>query len=128
MSRTPQPATPSAASMSASAPAPTPAIGQPPPLRQRLAALEAALRNALLLGDNLPDHIVADLASQAAGLTATGVRLPPAEAQACKDCLARIEQVHDQLTCRLRQQQQETAAQLARMRQGKRGLKAYRAT
>jgi uncharacterized membrane protein len=122
MSKTPQHAT-SSASASASAPP----IGQLPPLRQRLAALEAALRNALLLGDNLPPHIVADLASQAAGLTAHGVRLPPAEARACKDCLARIEQVHDQLTCRLRQQQQETAAQLARMRQGKRGLKAYRA-
>ena len=100
-----------------------------PPLRQRLTALEAALRNALLLGGDLPDHILADLACQVAGLADPGAgRMPPAEAQACADCLGRIRQVHDQLTCRLRQQQEETAAQLARLRQGKRGLKAYRAT
>jgi hypothetical protein len=102
-----------------------------PPLRQRLAALEAALRNALLLGDNLPPHILADLAGQVAGLAAGPgaecARIAPLERQACLATLGRIRQVHDQLACRLRQQQAETATQLARLRNGRRGLKAYRA-
>jgi hypothetical protein len=121
MNPSPQPTTPPAPAAGA------PAGGGQPPLRQRLAALEAALRNALLLGSSLPPHILADLAGQVAGLTANGVPMPPAERQACLACLARIRQAHDQLACRLRQQQDETAAQLARLRQGKRGLKAYRA-
>ena len=96
------------------------------PLRQRLAALETTLRTALALGGDMPDHILADLAAQVAGSTAAACRASPADRQACLDHLRRIAHVHDQLTCRLRQQQQETAAQLARMRQGKRGIDAYR--
>ena len=104
--------------------------GQPrSSLRHRLAELETALRNALLLGCDLPDHVLADLSRQVADLAAAAGAAgesPPEDTQACLDHLRRIGQVHDQLTCRLKQHPDETAAQLARLRQGKRGISAYK--
>ena len=112
------------------------------PLRRRLTALEAALRNATLLGDDLPPHVLADLAGQVAALAAigefrrdassrgtgaaAGTPLPPEEAQVCLGLLQQVRHAHDQLACRLRQQQAETAERLAKLRLGKRTLNAYK--
>lgn len=51
---------------------------------------------------------------------------PPADPAACAERLRLIEKLHTRLAIRLALQRDETAARLARLRQGKATLRAYR--
>ena len=97
----------------------------PPTPRERLDAIEAALRRYLADDDPPASEPLAELTRQ---VRAIAQAQRPPEGAPAEECLAaarRIRRLHDQLVLRLTQQRAEAAAQLAHLRKGKATLRAY---